>query len=549
MSSILTDMRQSRGAPRDLTSEQVAKLRAQLNNSLYLFARAIMGFDLLEPKFHGELCAYIEAWGSAPDYRRIITQNPRGSFKTSLGTLANALWQICRAPDQPVCILNETENNTSNWLRALRAVVHGSELFHLVYQDILPKGVASSDRRNKSQSLRWNDTQLDFEGRRPSDPEASISAYGMGSAVVGHHWPKIIMDDIISHKHRDSAAEMQRVRDWALTHTELMRPVQAGWAYVNCTPWTFDDVYVDFTQRYGYALYRRAALENADGQPDYNGSPVLSFYDPAELRRSAERDMASFSSQMMCSPLPGGEVTLRPEWVRWFDVDWDAEGRGVLHIEEGSYRSGDAPQRMPLYKLRKELLFDPAPSEPSEVKRGPRSRNGIVVLGVDEFDRRFVLESVALGSTAPQHVIDRLFQLAHRWDAGVVHIEEVNFSKLYRHWILERQQLGGRWAGVRLVPRPIKVRNVEKIKRILDLAPALSGGQIYFNRDGTSDLHAEYLAWHPSAEQQDCVDALAHHRVVQRPLGEAQVARNRQMEYRARSEADITGYGPTCRSE
>lgn len=532
---VLADMAASGGRPHEMTGSQVDQLRLQLNGSLYLFAHYIMEFDQLEPVYHGSFCNYIESWGQ-PGFERIMLQSPRDSLKSSLGTVANSPWQVCRAPNQPGVIFNETQDNTSNWLRAIRGVVERSALFQAVYPHLLPRGVAINDKRSKSQSLRWNDEKLDFEGRRPSDPEASISGFGVGGASTGHHWPWMIFDDLIGPKHRDSAAEMERVRQWLKTHLQLMRPSGGGRVLCVCTPWTFDDVYVDLTQAFGYVLFRRAALENASGEPDLNGEPVLARYQKTELLAAADRDFATFSSQMMCRPLPAGELSLDAGSLRWFRVIDD-----VIHIEEQFVRPGE-PAKVHLSRLRKAIILDPAPTEPNEVKTQPRSRNGIVVIGVDSFNRRFILQTVARKSALPD-TCDQLFRLAKYWEADLLLVEEVNFSVSYRHWVLLMQQPGHKWSGVRLTPRGVDPQKKDKIKRILDMAPGFQQGAYYFNRVGCADLHNEFLMFHPGASEIDCLDALAYNHYIHPPIDGEVLARRQKEQMRYETEVcPITGY-------
>lgn len=535
MSLILSDMQASRGRPRDATQQQLDKLRSQLNQSLYLFATAVMGLDLLEPNFHGDLCRYIELWGT-PNYRRVITQMPRGSFKSSIGTQANALWQICKSPGDPVVIVNETEDKPARWLRGIRHVAESSEIFHAVYRDLLPRGVAKDDKRSKSQGVSWNDTNLDFEGRKPVDPESSISGFGLGNALTGHHWPKMIFDDLISVKHQQSPAEMQRVKDWALTHTKLMRPTDAGMAYVNCTPWTIDDVYVDFTSLYNYALYRRHALEDAGGNPALDGDPVLSFFDKADLLAAAHKSresMAAFYSQMMCIPLPGGEQSLHPSWLRWYTVEDD-----YVYIDPGSYVPGPTPQRLHISKLRKAIFFDPAAAESAERKQHPSSRHGIVVVGIDCWGRKFVLETVAMRDS-PARTIDRLFQLAADWSADMLYVETVNAQVLWKHWIIEKQQPGQKWSGIRLGVKSVLPGKSDKNKRILDKAVEFEEGRVFLNRVGCGEFQREYLEWHPNAAHRDCLDAFSYVGYLLRPARDEEFA-----EWEGASRAGDTGRCP-----
>lgn len=531
----LDDMAASGGQPHEATQQQLAQIRLQLNDSLYLFSHYIMGFDQLEPLYHGQMCAWVENWGQ-PGYQRAMMQSPRDSLKSSIGTVADSLRQICCEPAKPLVIFNETAGNTSQWLQAIRSTVERSPLFHAVYRDLIPRGVAFNDPRARSHALKWNDDRLDFEGRRHSDPEGSIMGFGVGGASTGHHWPKIKFDDLVGPKHRDSAAEMAQVRNWLKTHLELMRPAKGGMCLTMCTPWLHKDVYVDLTDDFDYVLYRRSALENADGDPDLNGEPILTRYSKAELLKAANRDWSTFMSQSMCLPMPAGEMALVPSHLRWFRIV-----DNTLYIEPQFVRPGE-PAQVPIHRLRKVIILDPAPSEKSELKAEPGSRNGIVVIGVDPVGRKFILESLAVRRPLPG-VVDLLFFLAKKWQADQVFVEEVNFSVSYRHVILLLQQPGQKWSGLRLQPVAMHPGKKDKNKRILDTTLGWQRGDYLLNREGCAPFQMEYLTYHPAADERDCLDAFAYHYYVTPPLSDQ---RRREDQKRRRQEEQqrdrITAY-------
>jgi len=535
---ILDDMARSGGRPQDLSQNQRKLLQRTFNDSLFLFSHYIMQFDQLELPFHSEMCAWIENWG-APGYEREMMQSPRDSLKSSIGTVADSLRQICREPSKPLVIFNETAGNTSQWLQAIRSTVENSHLFQAVYSDLVPRGVSYADRERgitRPHSVKWNDDRLDFEGRRVSETEGSIMGFGVGGASTGHHWPKMKFDDLIGPKHRDSAAEMMQVENWLKTHLELMRPAKGGMCFCICTPWTPRDVYVTMTEQFDYVLYRRHALEDKDGAPDLTGEPVLERYKKAELLKAADRDWSTFMSQSMCLPMPAGEMALLPSHLRWFRIEDD-----TLWIEPQFARPG-MPNSVPLHKLRKVIILDPAPTEASEIKQAPHSRNGIIILGVDPWGRKFVLESLAVRRPLPG-LVDLLFHLAKKWQCGQVYIEEVNFSVSYRHWILLMQQPGQKWSGVRLQPVKMHPGKKDKNKRILDMTPGWRDGHFYLNREGCGPVHMEYLTFHPAADERDCLDALAYHYYVQAPQSDESARLQKIRERKQRAEVcRITGY-------
>lgn len=171
---------------RDLSPSQHDDFRDHLNSNFYLFCIVIFQFPDINTKFHADLCAYIQDWGT-PGFERIMTQSPRESFKTSVGTRANSLWQICREPHLPVAIFNERDQNSKKWLRSIRDVVCSNRDFQILYKHLLPPGIAFDDPRTTPRTWKWSDEALEFNGKPIGEPESSISAHGIEAATTGGH--------------------------------------------------------------------------------------------------------------------------------------------------------------------------------------------------------------------------------------------------------------------------------------------------------------------------------------------------------------------------
>jgi hypothetical protein len=266
---IITDMSTSAGDPRDLTNQQMEELRLYFNESLFHFAWTFFGFkDLVAqgPRpVHWEICQLLGQLGMKADAdwhpgRRLMIQVPRGSYKTSLCTLANSLWRVCRHPDETVLICNEIVDNSKKWLRAMREIAMGNRLFQTVYKDLLPPGIHWADK-DKGKSLprwwKWNDQEILFERGTQGIPEASLTAAGVGSATTGGHWTFIVKDDLVSEDAKNSEAVMQRVKEWYDSSLPLEKPPYKGVELVVCTPWTYNDVYRYILEKYEVKLYRR----------------------------------------------------------------------------------------------------------------------------------------------------------------------------------------------------------------------------------------------------------------------------------------------------
>lgn len=528
---------------RDLGPHGLDALRTVFDSDLYTFAWVVGRCDIMDPQLHGQLCQYIQLWGT-PGYERLITQLPRDHLKSTVGTVINALWQISREPHLPVAIFNETEDNTKKWLGAIKSYIEGSLIYQAVYRHLLPPGVAIGDARSTPRTVKWSDSEIDLEGRRLGETEHSISGWGIGSAATGHHWPKIIIDDPIGQKHADSETEMQAARNWVDNHVYLMRPSSQGHVYVNCTPWTYNDTAVQFTQKFGYKLYRRAALEDQSGDPDPYGQPIYpSRFTRELLVAEYETDPYKFWAQRMCRPKAGRDVSFRAEWVRTGSVVTDEHGEPWYHFH-GPSRIVDGlpiPNLVRLSEMSKAMYLDPAASDPAKAVKLRHARHGLVTQAVDEYGRRAVLEAWA-DRVDPRSLIDHVFATARRWSVSTVYVEEVSFSNIYRFWFLDLQRTGQDYAGQYLAPVPVTTGGRDKEERILSLIPGFRRGDYYLNTVGTTKLAVE-LTEYPHADTKDLVDALSYGEKHTGPPGAESRARDDEWSGGGGQDRDpLTGY-------
>ncbi len=499
---------------RDLGPHDLDDLRALFNESLFLFSSVICGGNILDPKLHREMAHYIQLWGS-PGWERLIAQYPRDHLKSTVGTRDNALWQICREPDQPVALFNETVDNTKKWLRAIQSIVSGSAMFQAVYRDLLPPGVHKDDTRSMPRNWKWSDEAIDFEGRRIGEAENSISGWGVGSAGTSHHWPKLIIDDPIGQAAYDSEAEMAAARSWFENHIYLMRPSNQGWSYYNGTPWTYNDTSVMASQEFGYKVIRRAALELPDGTGSIEGEPIYpGRFTKAKLLEEYRRDPFKFRAQRMCNPSAGKETSFQAAWLKygrvvvgdhdepWFEFTTPRNAPTQMLGEEL------LPERVPLSAMYKVILCDPAATDLKKQVSTKHARHGLICEGIDQWGRRAILQAKALRCD-PKDLIDEIFAWSWQWGTTAVHIEEVSFSNIYRFWIIDLQQAHNQYAGRYVAPVPALTGGRDKDERILGLIPGYRRGDYWLNSYGTGQL-VEELTEYPNCATKDLLDAHAY---------------------------------------
>jgi hypothetical protein len=507
--AILADMDRSSGTPRDMTSQQIAEVRDYLTGDLFSFAWIIFGYTDLDPKLHGEICELVRRWSDDPAYRRTIVQIPRGHLKTSVCTIANSLWQICRDPDHTVAVFNEKEDNASKWIRAIKNVVQGSPLFHTIFKDLMPPGVASGDSMGLPKWWKWSDTELLFQRGKLGIPEASITALGIGSAAAGGHWNKVIKDDLISEDAAHQPSTMERAKDWLDNSYYLEKPALGGQDLIACTPWSYRDAYSYCLGRYDYKLYRRSALEDENGKPSITGEPIFpaKFTREAILSLRADGNDYHWWAQMMCLPRPGKETAFLQEWLRFGSVQGNAFYIEPKHFSPdlNPARTPEPPvQVVPLSSMTKALILDPAPTERTERNQEPGARNAFVMMGHDFWGRKYILETRATRDN-PSDVIDIIIEMCREWECDTVGIEEVNFSVIYKHWLEERS----RRADIQLYPKRLSPGKRDKDKRIREKIPGVREGIYYINRPCEKLFLQEYLEY-PYGATRDLLDAWAY---------------------------------------
>lgn len=528
---ILEDMTESGGRPEEMTPLQLKDLRDYFDGSLFAFAWTFYGFTDLEGSgwrpVHREICDLLALWGEDPGDdpnhpgHRLMVQVPRGSYKTSLCTLANAHWQISKDPNQTILICNEVFENAKKWVRTIREVASTNKLYQAVYRDILPPGIAMDTEKNKPQDWKWNDFELKFN-RSITRPEASITAAGVGNATTGGHWDRIIKDDLVSEEAKNSPAVMARVKDWFDSSLPLERPPYKGTDLVVCTPWTYDDVYRYILENYDYKLYRRSVIEEG---PDGDEVSILpKKWTLEELHKERDRNPHYFSAQMMCRPRPGKDQAFEPEWLKYFNVKVIAE-EPILCVLPGSYvadasevidddgKVHEPPEELPLWWCNTALLVDPAAADGPNRPGDDRARTGILAVALDPWGRGFILDCWA-GRVTPPDVLKHIFRMTKRWGITRVGIEEVTFSLVYRHWLLQECKRTGRYLTV----VPMKPKGRTKESRIEEKQHGFQRGMYYLNDlPQLKALKQEYIDY-PYAKTRDLLDALAYdHEVLRRP--------------------------------
>lgn len=182
-----------------LVEEQVRCL-----SDLFYFARECLGYKDLEWKTHAQFINVLESEAS----RKILVM-PRGTFKSSLGSVAYPIWRLLRDPDLTILLDSELYSNSKNFIREIKGHLQGGRIREL-FGDMI--------------GVKWDEGEIIIRPRIRNRKEASITAGGVGTTKVGQHYDLIIGDDYNSPQNSETPEKCQKVIDHVRYNLNILNP-------------------------------------------------------------------------------------------------------------------------------------------------------------------------------------------------------------------------------------------------------------------------------------------------------------------------------------
>jgi hypothetical protein len=469
-------------------SENVRQsLRFQAQRSTYIMGKAIVGFEDLVPGIHGDMCRWIERAS-----RRKLGLVPRDHLKTSIWTIADTVRRIAVDCNTRMLIGNETATNAAHFLRRIQAVFERSEIFRWLFPEIIPD----------TSKTKWSETEM-LVPRTQDFPESTVEAMGVGGAVVSRHYTHIKLDDLVGKEASESVDVMKKTIDWYLyTESLLVRPTDPIDVYG--TTWTFKDLY-SWIQEHELDVdfFHRKAIDKRGRVLWPERFPLI------ELERiRAKIGPFKFSCQYQNEPFDPEHMTFDPGWLRYFELDgWETDQESQSQL----LRIIGQPKPSRVIPV---ILIDPAISE-----KDYAARSAVVCAGLDEMERIMVLE-VWADRCQPLRMIDKVFEMAERWDPMVVAVEGVAYQRALKGFMEAECLRRRRWLNIREV-RPGSREGKET--RIRGLQPYAERGKLWLRRSTCKPLVEEFESF-PLGETVDLLDALGYGpQVWVSPEGSSQV--------------------------
>lgn len=172
--------------------------------SLFKTAKYLCNYKDVTRHTHGNIVAALES----PTKRKLIVA-PRGSFKSSVGVTAYAIWLILNNPNIRIFISSETYVNAKNFLREIKAIIQ-SKYFVSVFGDLVGE--------------RWSESEITVKNRTKIVKEATVTIGSIGVIKVGAHFDVMLLDDLNSNQNSNTPENCQKIISYYRYLLSILEP-------------------------------------------------------------------------------------------------------------------------------------------------------------------------------------------------------------------------------------------------------------------------------------------------------------------------------------
>lgn len=179
-------------------------LRTVYLRDFYAFAKYLLGYKDMQIHAHDEIVQVLESGAN----RKLVVV-PRGTFKSSLCSVAYPIWRLLKDPNLTILIDSELYTNSKNFLREIKG--------HLVSERL-------TSIFGQLAGEKWDESEIILKTRTKNIKEASITIGGLGTTKVGQHYGCIIADDLNSPENSSTPEKCQKVIDHVRYNLNILNP-------------------------------------------------------------------------------------------------------------------------------------------------------------------------------------------------------------------------------------------------------------------------------------------------------------------------------------
>lgn len=490
-----------------------AALRELSNRSFFHFVRLVNtappGCAKIDEHIHKPLCDFYQQPGT---YRKVIAM-PRDWLKSTVFTKWGAIWEYLRDNEARVLIAAENERLAGRFLHWIQQQLLTNKTLRSMYPEL--KQIDQGWIR----SHRWSASECDLP-RVGTYSEPTFTAIGVGGAAQSGHYTKLIIDDLVGKKAKDSPLVLESVLRWFDNSPELLVQPHKDMPHpstisVHGTFWFPGDFLCYIRDKYQEFEFKVVPCRKTDKatpyeQMEYIQNPAVEagesnwpdqfptdYY--VQMLANPEKNI-DYWAQHMNDPEQASELTnFDIAWLKYYRIEERDGSKYIVCEDDGEqFRIGSFPLSG---------FIDPGGfSEKRLTKTGSRFAvmHGGQPTGTH---KKFVTYAKAFRFKEPDKAHDEIFS-AHEHFKPVVPATWFLECPAQQRYIFKdiRAQAKKRGIPFRLVELELDESKDAKAARIESLVQPMFNGEIYVHRN-FKDLIGEIKVY-PNGMTKDLLDIL-----------------------------------------
>ncbi len=354
---------------------EVLKLeRAYCCETLFFLAHDILGYRDIDNPWNRQFCWQLD---TTMHILRRMWLLPRGTFKTTLGTISDSIRIILCMPDIPLAIMSADAENAQLMLKEIKWHHMYNRRFRRLFPDFAPP------RGN------WGTkSECTVPARKAVVREGSYNAIGVEEHVTSKHFFHFKKDDCQDEQNATTIEQLDALDRWDKRTRALGYPVkEAHHDYIG-TRWAVKDLYARAMKRIrNLYLVVRDAERGPNGEKDQLLIPSVL---PQETLDDLKFEMRSsyYRSQYRLKPHDPETANFKEEDLNLCRTD------AILSPDEANFA----------------VIMDPG------FKKQGTSETAIVVMGADVFGEPWIVDGIA-GKFGVRQAAGHLFDLGKKWKA------------------------------------------------------------------------------------------------------------------------------------
>ncbi len=462
------------------------------------------------------------------EYDNTLMLVPRGHLKSTLMTVARALWRIYQIPDIRLFVGTATRSLATAFVREIRSYLEDPWLMENVWNsrphyegNLIPDMERTKYRRDnndaKDKKVIWSSSAIQVI--RPTIlKEPTVTVGSVGTIPTGFHFDEMYLDDVVNYDNINTPDKRERLITWVddlvcvldPKYTEeqyLTRlPIQAkkyatlgGRFNVVGTRYDINDWYgdiIDNHQGTSWAVYQRNIYKNGqDSTEGYLWHEV--WTEDLERIKRSQMTAQRFASQYLNAIMAPGSSILDIDKIIKVQV-WQIEQQedGYVKVQNENLPGGFST-------IRPILVLDTATTVGEE-----SDFTAMVVGGKDTHGNVFCLDG-KMGKWTGEEILKNMYGLIDKWKLRAAHIESVGG---FAHFLAFVRASFSRYKPIVLYEyKPVYTQGKKEVRIANSLEPLIANSMFYMNTTilGDSNIRDQLMFFPRKTMHDDFPDVLA----------------------------------------